>query len=67
MTALILLLGKSPVIIDPKCDLELAARRVLWGKIANAGQVSNDGKQSLVYGLTTLAGMCGAGLCARPS
>ncbi|KAL0959772.1 hypothetical protein HGRIS_011462 [Hohenbuehelia grisea] len=33
-----LLTGKSPVVIDPKCDLEVAARRILWGKIANAGQ-----------------------------
>ncbi|PSS37509.1 hypothetical protein PHLCEN_2v716 [Hermanssonia centrifuga] len=31
--------GKSPVIIDPKCDMKLAARRIFWGKIANAGQV----------------------------
>lgn len=31
--------GKSPVFIDPKCDMKLAARRLLWGKIANAGQV----------------------------
>ncbi|KIP07205.1 hypothetical protein PHLGIDRAFT_71410 [Phlebiopsis gigantea 11061_1 CR5-6] len=31
---------KSPVVIDPKtADLPLAARRILWGKIANAGQV----------------------------
>ncbi|KAM6503217.1 NAD-aldehyde dehydrogenase [Amanita muscaria] len=30
--------GKSPVIIDPKCDLETAARRILWGKVVNAGQ-----------------------------
>ncbi|KAF8638214.1 hypothetical protein AX16_010560 [Volvariella volvacea WC 439] len=30
--------GKSPVIIDPNCDLEMAARRILWGKIVNAGQ-----------------------------
>jgi len=30
--------GKSPVVIDPKCDLETAARRILWGKVANAGQ-----------------------------
>jgi Aldehyde dehydrogenase family len=33
--------GKSPVVIDPKTtDLKIAARRVLWGKIQNAGQVS---------------------------
>jgi aldehyde dehydrogenase (NAD+)/aldehyde dehydrogenase (NAD(P)+) len=30
--------GKSPVIIDPNCDLKTAARRILWGKFANAGQ-----------------------------
>ncbi|ESK93570.1 aldehyde dehydrogenase [Moniliophthora roreri MCA 2997] len=30
--------GKSPVFIDPNCDLKIAARRILWGKIANAGQ-----------------------------
>ncbi|KAJ8073899.1 Hexadecenal dehydrogenase [Marasmius tenuissimus] len=30
--------GKSPVFIDPKYDLKLAARRILWGKCTNAGQ-----------------------------
>ncbi|TFK38204.1 aldehyde dehydrogenase [Crucibulum laeve] len=30
--------GKSPVIIDPKCDLKMAAKRILWGKVVNAGQ-----------------------------
>ncbi|KAG7090418.1 hypothetical protein E1B28_009537 [Marasmius oreades] len=30
--------GKSPVFIDPNCDIKLAARRILWGKVANAGQ-----------------------------
>ncbi|KAK7060129.1 Hexadecenal dehydrogenase [Paramarasmius palmivorus] len=30
--------GKSPVFIDSSCDLKVAARRILWGKIANAGQ-----------------------------
>lgn len=32
--------GKSPVIIDPNYDMELAAKRVLYGKINNSGQVS---------------------------
>jgi len=32
------MLGKSPVIVDPKCDLKLTARRLLWGKTVNAGQ-----------------------------
>ena len=31
--------GKSPVIITPDCDLELAARRLLFGKAQNSGQV----------------------------
>lgn len=31
--------GKSPVIVDPICDIELAAKRVLFGKIQNAGQL----------------------------
>lgn len=30
--------GKSPVIVDPNCDLDMAARRILWGKVVNAGQ-----------------------------
>ncbi|KZP16899.1 NAD-aldehyde dehydrogenase [Athelia psychrophila] len=31
--------GKNPVYIDPTCNLPLAARRLLWGKTGNAGQV----------------------------
>ncbi|KAF8878199.1 aldehyde dehydrogenase [Infundibulicybe gibba] len=31
--------GKSPVIVDDTCDIELAAKRILWGKINNAGQI----------------------------
>ena len=30
--------GKNPVIIDPTADIGMAARRVAWGKIINAGQ-----------------------------
>ncbi|KAF7311330.1 hypothetical protein MKEN_01034700 [Mycena kentingensis (nom. inval.)] len=30
--------GKSPVFVDPSSDLKLAAKRILWGKIANGGQ-----------------------------
>lgn len=32
--------GKSPVVIDEGCDLELAAKRILFGKVQNSGQVS---------------------------
>ncbi|KAH9902361.1 aldehyde dehydrogenase [Cubamyces lactineus] len=31
--------GKNPVVVDPKVDLNIAARRVLWGRLINAGQV----------------------------
>ncbi|KAH9903161.1 NAD-aldehyde dehydrogenase [Cubamyces lactineus] len=31
--------GKNPVVVDPKCDVQLAARRILWGRTCNAGQV----------------------------
>ncbi|KAJ6470758.1 aldehyde dehydrogenase [Mycena vitilis] len=30
--------GKSPVIIDPSFDLNLAAKRILWAKAQNCGQ-----------------------------
>ncbi|KAJ7024307.1 NAD-aldehyde dehydrogenase [Mycena alexandri] len=30
--------GKSPVFVDPASDMQLAARRILWGKSTNAGQ-----------------------------
>ncbi len=30
--------GKSPCIVDRDCNLELAARRICWGKWTNAGQ-----------------------------
>lgn len=30
--------GKSPCIIDKTADIEVAARRVVWGKFLNAGQ-----------------------------
>jgi aldehyde dehydrogenase (NAD+) len=30
--------GKSPVIVDRNANLDVAARRIAWGKFANAGQ-----------------------------
>lgn len=30
--------GKSPVYLDNSANLEIAARRILWGKLVNAGQ-----------------------------
>jgi hypothetical protein len=34
--------GKSAVIVDKSADLKLTARRVLWAKTINAGQVSSS-------------------------
>ena len=31
--------GKSPVIVDSSADIPLAARRILWGKTTNCGQI----------------------------
>jgi aldehyde dehydrogenase (NAD+) len=31
--------GKSPVIVDPASDIDLAARKILVGRSYNAGQV----------------------------
>ncbi len=30
--------GKSPCIVDGECDLDVAAKRIIWGKFYNAGQ-----------------------------
>lgn len=30
--------GKSPTIVDPSCDLEQAAKAIVWGKFTNCGQ-----------------------------
>lgn len=30
--------GKSPCIVDSDCDLDVAARRIVWGKFLNCGQ-----------------------------
>lgn len=39
LTAVVLELGgKSPTYVDPSSDLNVVAKRVIWGKFANAGQ-----------------------------
>ncbi|KAF8556817.1 aldehyde dehydrogenase [Imleria badia] len=52
--------GKSPVIIDPRCDLRTAAKRIMWGKCVNVGQtcvapdyilVQEDAEDTVVQGL----------------
>jgi len=30
--------GKNPVFVDKDCDLDLAAKRTIWGRMMNAGQ-----------------------------
>lgn len=41
--------GKSPCIIDEGCDLEVAARRAVWGKYFNAGQTCISPDYVLVH------------------
>jgi aldehyde dehydrogenase (NAD+) len=52
--------GKSPVIVEPEADPRLAAKRILWGKLLNAGQscvapdymfVHEDIKEGLLAGM----------------
>ncbi len=52
--------GKSPCIVTPECNIEIAARRIIWAKLMNAGQtcvapdyilVDNSIKEKLVEGL----------------
>ncbi|KAM5544775.1 hypothetical protein V8D89_001673, partial [Ganoderma adspersum] len=31
--------GKNPVVVDPRADVALTARRILWGRFSNAGQI----------------------------
>lgn len=49
--------GKNPVVVDKDANLEVAARRIIWGKLLNAGQscvapdylfVHNDVKNKLL-------------------
>lgn len=30
--------GKNPIIVDPTVDIKMAAKRIAWGKVINAGQ-----------------------------
>jgi aldehyde dehydrogenase (NAD+) len=52
--------GKSPALVDAGADLEVAARRIAWGKLMNAGQtcvapdyvlVHREGRDRLVEAL----------------
>ncbi|KAI0667920.1 aldehyde dehydrogenase [Trametes maxima] len=31
--------GKNPVVVDPKVDVKMTAKRLLWGRFSNAGQI----------------------------
>jgi aldehyde dehydrogenase (NAD+) len=41
--------GKSPVIVSEKANLELAAKRIAWGKYFNAGQTCMCPDYALVH------------------
>ena len=62
--------GKSPVIVTADADLEVAARRIVWGKIVNSGQtclapdyvlVEDSVKDELISHLQTSLGELRAG------
>jgi aldehyde dehydrogenase (NAD+) len=42
--------GKSPAIVDASADIEVAARRIAWGKFLNAGQTCIAPDYVLVHG-----------------
>ncbi|KZT04151.1 NAD-dependent aldehyde dehydrogenase [Laetiporus sulphureus 93-53] len=31
--------GKNPCFIDPNCDVKVSAKRIMWGKLVNGGQL----------------------------
>ncbi|KAI0706421.1 aldehyde dehydrogenase [Earliella scabrosa] len=39
LTPVTLEVRKNPVVIDPRVDVKMAARRILWGRFSNAGQI----------------------------
>jgi len=41
--------GKSPVIVDPSADVEVAARRIAFGKVLNAGQTCVEPDYAFVH------------------
>ncbi|GAB2718164.1 aldehyde dehydrogenase [Paenibacillus thermoaerophilus] len=41
--------GKSPVIVDASANLDLAAKRIMWGKLLNAGQTCISPDYVLVH------------------
>ena len=51
--------GKSPVIVDRGANLDVAARRVAWGKLVNAGQTCIAPDYVLVDGRVE-HGICGS-------
>jgi aldehyde dehydrogenase (NAD+) len=34
--------GKSPVYIDANCNIDVAVKRILWGKMVNLGQTVRE-------------------------
>lgn len=52
--------GKCPTIVDPRANLKVAAKRILWGRTSNAGQtcvapdyvlIPKDGEESFITAL----------------
>lgn len=68
--------GKSPCIVDKKVNIRLAAKRIIWGKLLNAGQtcvapdyllVHSDVKQELLIHMKeAITGLYGSDPCNNP-
>jgi aldehyde dehydrogenase (NAD+) len=58
--------GKSPVIVDESCDLDVAARRITWAKFLNCGQTCIAPDYLLVHASreTELIAKIAANVCA---
>ena len=41
--------GKSPVIVDNSANLKISAKRIMWGKLINAGQTCVAPDYALVH------------------
>ncbi len=57
--------GKSPAVLTPGCDLALAAERVVYGKLVNAGQTCVAPDYVLVPRAELEAFVCACGEAAR--
>lgn len=56
--------GKNPVFVDPTYDVKTAAKRILWGRFSNAGQVRTRPVPDAVHSLDHA--LCIIQICLAP-